>query len=102
MPPRSEPSAAAILGLQTDAVHFYQRPDAGLSLDSSRTLLTGNAEEFKFDKVGGEHLMFETAYQRRSAGFEINDLGICGAPTNSRGTRGRGGSTAARPSTTTG
>jgi hypothetical protein len=70
-----EGSRAAILGLQTDAVHFYQRPDAGLSLDSSRTLLTGDAEEFKFDKVGGEHLMFETAYQRRSAGFEINDLG---------------------------
>jgi hypothetical protein len=72
---RVEGSRTAILGLQTDAVHFYQRPDAGLSLDSSRTLLTGDAEEFKFDKVGGEHLMFETAYQRRSAGFEINDLG---------------------------
>ena len=61
--------------LQTDAVHYYQRPDAGLPLDSSRTLLAGDAEEFKFDKVGGEHLMFESAYQRRSAGFEINDLG---------------------------
>lgn len=66
---------AAILALQTDAVHYYQRPDAGLPLDSSRTLLAGDAEEFKFDKVGGQHLMFETAYQRRSAGFEINDLG---------------------------
>ena len=68
-------SRAAILGLQTDAVHDYQRPDAGLALDSSRTMLPGDAEEFKFDKVGGQHLMFETAYQRRSAGFEINDLG---------------------------
>jgi hypothetical protein len=68
-------SRAAILDLQTDAVHYYQRPDAGLPLDSNRTMLGGNAEEFKFDKVGGQHLMFESAYQRRSAGFEINDLG---------------------------
>ena len=68
-------SRAAIAGLQRDAVHFYQRPDAGLGFDSTRTSLGGDAEEFKFDKVGGQHLMFETAYQRRSAGFEINDLG---------------------------
>jgi hypothetical protein len=68
-------SRASILALQTDAVHYYQRPDAGLPLDSNRTMLAGDAEELKFDKVGGQHLMFETAYQRRSAGFEINDLG---------------------------
>jgi hypothetical protein len=68
-------SAAAIRGIQTDAVHYYQRPDAGLPLDSMRTALTGDAEELKFAKVAGAHLNFETAYQRRSAGFEINDLG---------------------------
>ncbi len=68
-------SKAAILGLQTNAVHYFQRPDAGLPLDSNRTMLGGDAEELKFDKVGGQHLMFESAYQRRSAGFEINDLG---------------------------
>lgn len=68
-------TAASILALQTNGVHDYQRPDAGLPLDSTRTALAGDAEEFKFDKVGGQHLMFETAYQRRSAGFEINDLG---------------------------
>lgn len=69
-------SRAAILALQTDAVHYYQRPDAGLPLDSNRTALGGDAEELKFDKVGGKNLMFESAYQRRSAGFEINDLGF--------------------------
>ncbi|MEP6492113.1 MAG: DUF5916 domain-containing protein [bacterium] len=73
---RVQGSRAAILGLQTDAVHYYQRPDAGLPLDSNRTMLSGDAEEFKFDKVGGKHLMFESAYQRRSAGFEVNDLGF--------------------------
>jgi Domain of unknown function (DUF5916)/Carbohydrate family 9 binding domain-like len=69
-------SKGAILGLETNAVHYFQRPDAGLPLDSNRTVLGGDAEEFKFDKVGGQHLMFETAYQRRSAGFEVNDLGF--------------------------
>jgi Domain of unknown function (DUF5916)/Carbohydrate family 9 binding domain-like len=72
---RVQGSRAAILAIQTDAVHYYQRPDANLPLDSSATVLGGNAEEFKFAKVGGAHLMFESAYQRRSAGFEVNDLG---------------------------
>ena len=68
-------SPAAVAGIQTDAVHYYQRPDAGLPLDSARTALRGDAEEFKFGKVAGAHLNFETSYQRRSPGFEINDLG---------------------------
>jgi hypothetical protein len=69
-------SREAIAALQTDAVHYYQRPDAGLPLDSGRTMLGGDAEELKFGKVSGRNLMFESAYQRRSAGFEINDLGF--------------------------
>ena len=72
---RVEGSPAAIAGIQTDAVHYYQRPDAGLPLDSTRTVLSGDAEELKFAKVAGAHLNFETGYSRRSAGFEVNDLG---------------------------
>ncbi len=72
---RVQGSRSAIGLLQTDAVHYYQRPDAGLPLDSMATVLGGDAEEFKFAKVGGQHLMFESAYQRRSAGFEVNDMG---------------------------
>jgi hypothetical protein len=68
-------SAAAIAAIQTDPVHYYQRPDAGLPLDTTRTVLGGDAEELKFGKVAGAHLNFETAYQRRSPGFETNDLG---------------------------
>jgi hypothetical protein len=73
---RVEGSPATMLSLQTNGVHQYQRPDGALSVDPNRTLLTGDAEEFKFDKVGGKHLLFETAYQRRSPGFETNDLGF--------------------------
>jgi hypothetical protein len=65
----------AMQALQTNSVHGYQRADTRLPLDSNRTVLGGDAEEFKFDKVGGQHLLFETAYQRRSPGFEINDIG---------------------------
>jgi hypothetical protein len=72
---RVQGSAKAMLGIQTDAVHYFQRPDGNLPLDSNRTVLGGDAEEFKFDKVSGQHLMFESAYQRRSAGFEVNDVG---------------------------
>ncbi len=72
---RVQGTPTAMLAVQTDAVHYYQRPDVALPLDSNRTALGGDAEEFKFDKVGGEHLKFESAYQRRSAGFEVNDLG---------------------------
>jgi len=68
-------SRAAILALQTDPVHYYQRPDAALPLDSARTVLGGDAEELRFAKVAGAHVELETSYQRRSPGFEINDLG---------------------------
>src|SRR5881628_916661 len=65
----------AITATQQDAAHYYQRPDAGLSYDTSRTSLSGHAAELQLGKVGGAHLLGQTSYQRRSAGFEVNDLG---------------------------
>lgn len=73
---RVQGSRAAMLGLQTNGVHQFQRPDAALPLDSARTVLEGDAEELKFGKIAGQHLMFQTAIQRRSPGFEINDVGF--------------------------
>jgi hypothetical protein len=67
---------AAITATQQDPVHFYQRPDGGLRYDTTRTTLAGNAEELLFGKLGGGITRFETSYQRRSPGFEINDLGF--------------------------
>ena len=68
-------SPSAILATQTSSVHFFQRPDDGIPLDSARTSLGGDAEEIAFGKVGGPLTRFETSYLRRSPGFEINDLG---------------------------
>jgi hypothetical protein len=66
----------AIAATQRDAVHFYQRPDAGLPFDPTRTALTGDAEEIHFGKVAGKLTNWETSYLRRSPGFEVNDLGF--------------------------
>jgi hypothetical protein len=69
-------SEAVITNLQRSSAHYFQRPDANLPYDTTRTSLGGDAEELKFDKVGGQHLLFESAYQRRSPGFEVNDMGF--------------------------
>jgi hypothetical protein len=68
--------AAAIAVTQRDPVHLYQRPDDRLAFDSTRTSLRGLNQEVRFAKVGGKRLHFETAYQRRTPGFEINDVGF--------------------------
>jgi len=67
---------SAIAATQNDPVHYYQRLGSGVSYDSTRTSLAGDAEELKFGKVGGGITRFETAYERRSQGFEVNDLGF--------------------------
>jgi len=69
-------SPAAIGRTQRTTVHLYQRPDGPLTLDSTRTSLSGTNLELRFAKVGGKRLHFETAYQWRSPGFEINDIGF--------------------------
>ncbi len=68
--------AAAIARTQRDPVHLYQRPDGPLTFDPTRTSLSGTNLELRFAKVGGKTLHFETAYQRRTPGFEINDIGF--------------------------
>jgi len=66
----------AITATQRSPVHFFQRPDGGTAVDTMATELTGDAQEIKFSKVGGQLTRFQTAIQRRSAGFEVNDLGF--------------------------
>ncbi len=68
-------SAQAIAATQRDQTHGFESPDGGQALDTARTSLEGTAQEILFGKVSGKHLMFQTAYQRRSPGFEINDMG---------------------------
>ena len=67
-------SRQQITALQEDAVHYYQRPDANLPFDTTRTSLAGDAEEFRVAKISG-NVLFQSNYGRRSPGFETNDMG---------------------------
>jgi hypothetical protein len=69
-------SSEAISLTQRSPVHFLQRPDGGVTFDSTRTSLSGSAQEIQFGKVSGRVWRWESSYQRRTAGFEVNDLGF--------------------------
>src|SRR5206468_11881821 len=56
-------SAPAIAATQRDAVHYYQRPDAGLPYGTTRTSPSGDVEELQISKVGGAHRLGLTRYQ---------------------------------------
>ncbi len=73
----------AILLTQTRFEHLFQRPGAPeVSLDSSRTSLTGAGGTFRFGKTGGKSgrlgqvFKFETGLTLRSPGLELNDIGF--------------------------
>jgi hypothetical protein len=68
-------TAAAIDRTQRSAVHFYNRPDAGLSYDPARTSLSGTDFRLKADKVAGT-FTYGAVYERFSPGFETNDIGF--------------------------
>ena len=70
-------SSAAIARTQRNAVHYYNRPDAGLTYDSTRTSLSGTDMRVRADKVAGV-FTYGVFYERLSPGFETNDIGFLG------------------------
>ena len=74
---RVEGSTDAIARLQLNAVHGFQRPDAGhVEFNPLRTELSGHAGAVSFGKIGGEKTRFNAHYGFKSPGFDINDLGF--------------------------
>ena len=76
-------SEEAILNTQTAFVHNFQRSNAEhLSVDSTRTSLTGTGGTFQIGKVGGKQdkhggiFKFETGVTWRSPELELNDIGF--------------------------
>ncbi|HEV7388854.1 MAG TPA: DUF5916 domain-containing protein [Gemmatimonadaceae bacterium] len=67
--------AAAIARTQRNAVHYYNRPDAGLPYDPTRTSLSGSNLQLSADKVAGT-LTYGASYERITPGFETNDIGF--------------------------
>ena len=73
-------STAILERQQLSSRRFYQRPDANyVTLDSSRTSLTGYSGFLEFEKQGGRHWLYDVGVSFDSPGFEINDAGRLGA-----------------------
>lgn len=80
---RVEGSPETILATQTGFVHLFQRENARhLSVDSTRTALSGNGGTFRIGKIGGIPdkkggvLKFESGVTWRSPELELNDVGF--------------------------
>lgn len=70
-----EGSTEAIKNTQESWIHGFQRPDAShLTLDTTRTSLTGQGGKIVFGKYGGK-LKFLNAIAWKSPGLELNDVG---------------------------
>lgn len=68
-------SKEAILALQTENVHRFQRPDADhLALDTAMTGMNGTAGSLSFGKRAGK-LRFELNSSWLSPGIDLNDIG---------------------------
>lgn len=69
-------SAEAIERTQRSAAHLFQRPDNDyVTLDPTRTSLSGFASQVAFGKIAGDW-RFSGGFDTRSPGFEANDLGF--------------------------
>jgi uncharacterized protein DUF5916 len=69
-------SSEAISALQTDAVHYYQRPDADhLGLDPRATALSGSGGSLAFGTSGKGRLKLLDRFHWYSPGLELNDVG---------------------------
>ncbi|MFO7978554.1 MAG: DUF5916 domain-containing protein [Bacteroidales bacterium] len=68
---------AAIVRTQRSSARYFQRPDADyVSLDSSRTSLSGTGGRIQIAKTGEGHWNMMAAMLWKSPEFEINDLGF--------------------------
>ncbi len=66
--------------VQESSRRYFQRPDANhVTLDSTRTALSGFTASLDFEKNAGEHWLWEAGLWAESPGFEINDLGSLGS-----------------------
>jgi hypothetical protein len=66
----------AIRALQTNPVHYYQRPDAShLGVDEGATSLSGHGGSVRFGRSGTSRLSLTDHFHWYSPGLELNDLG---------------------------
>ena len=70
-------SPTALLRVQRASNHYFQRPNATrVSLDPTRTAMTGRDWRLQFERRSAEHWTGAVWLAEISPGFEINDLGF--------------------------
>ena len=73
---RVQGTSEAILRTQTSPLRYFQRPDADhITLDPTRTSLSGHGGTLIGGKEGGGHLQYIAGVTWRSPGLELNDMG---------------------------
>ena len=67
----------AMLHLQQNSLHYYQRPDATgyLGVDSTRRSLSGTGGYLKVGRQGNKRFIFSEKVSWWSPGFDLNDAG---------------------------
>ncbi len=69
-------TAEEIAAVQTNARHYFQRPDADhVRFDPTRTSLTGLSSRYWLNHQNG-HVIFNSAFGFQSPSFELNDIGF--------------------------
>lgn len=68
--------STALIRTQRSPARYFHRPDAGhLSLDSTRTNLSGHGGAIEFWKTGNSKIRFGAFMMWKSPGLELNDIG---------------------------
>jgi hypothetical protein len=65
----------AIVQAQRSSARYFQKPGNYISLDSSRTSLSGNGGRVQFQKSGNGHWNYLAAFLWKTPGLELNDIG---------------------------
>jgi hypothetical protein len=65
----------AMVRAQRSSARYFQRPGSYISLDSSRTSLSGNGGRIQFQKTGKGHWNYLAAFLWKTPGLELNDIG---------------------------
>ncbi len=74
---RVEGTPAAMIRIQRNSNHYFQRPDATrVRVDSSGTSMMGHEWRLQLERRSGLHWTGAIWTGQRSAGFEVNDLGF--------------------------
>jgi hypothetical protein len=67
----------AMLAIQQNALHYYQRPDAKnyLGVDTTRRFLAGSGGYLSVGRLGDKRFVFSEKVSWWSPGFDLNDVG---------------------------